>query len=327
MGANNKRLCDHIYDREFRKFDQDGSVLVRTDEVKDIRIDNVNSFKIFEGRTYKFGADTDEAVWQIKRKIILGTETITQWANEGKYDQVWDDRESLFATAEFDNQYSLLFPGNDEYISLGDNFDFGPAQAFSWSWWFKANNFAAQRAFIAKTTQDSNVFGYSFQHNSSGRLFSQFRASGTLRNYTASTVMTAGQWYHCAATYAGGSNINGLTMYLDESAEPTPSSGSLNDWSHSDELQFGQRGTTFNFSGNMLNICVYDKELSSSEVADLRNGGTPPDPTGLSSAGNLVGFWPLNDPVNFPTEVDQVGSVNGTLVNMADTDYDFGDLP
>lgn len=281
----------------------------------------------FVGRTRGDIADTDVAQWQISRIVSLNGTTNTEYANNGKFDQIWDNRESIFPAVVFDNPASLLFDGSDEYITIGNNYGFGPAIAFSWSFWFKANNFASQRAFLAKTTQDANVYGYSFQHNSSGQLFTQFRASGTLRNHTFTTVMTSGTWYHICFTYAGGSNMNGLRAYINASVEPTPSSNSIASWTHTDPFYFASRGGTFFFSGNMNQIAVYDKALSASEVSAIYNGGSPTDLTFLGSAVNLQSLWLLNNNANFPTEVDQVGSVNGTLVNMKSTDYDTGDVP
>jgi len=285
-----------------------------------------NSQLSYLGEALDLDATSDEAKWRITRTSTNGNETTVEVVGTD-FDQILDDRESLFPEIVLSNPASLLFDGSNEYINLGDNYDFGPAQAFSWSFWMKAANFSSQRAFIAKTTQDANVYGYSFQHNSSGKLFAQFRASGTLRNYTASTTLSAGTWYHICFTYAGGSNMNGLTAYIDASAEASPSSASLNDWSHSQDLMIARRGTSFHFSGNMNQISVWNKELSSAEVTELYNSGSPGNLNNHSASANLDSWWYLNDNSNFPTETDQIGSVNGTLTNMESDDYDDGDVP
>lgn len=276
------------------------------------------------------GSETDEAVWRISRVITQGGITTTDYVTtDGKaeFNQIWDDRDSLFPTPVLDNPASLLFDGSNEFITLGDNYTFGPAQAFSWSFWFKAQNFASQRAFIAKTSQDANVHGYSFQHNSSGKLFAQMRAPATLRQHTYSSTLTAGVWTHSVFTYAGGSNISGLLAYINASVEPAPASGSLAAWTVTDPLTFANRGNTFHFSGNMNQISVWNKALTSSEVTELYNSGTPGDLTQHSAYATLLSWWGLNDGSNFPTEVDLEGSINGTLTNMEIGDYDTGDVP
>lgn len=325
----------HIIDQKVDYYHNVSEPYLRLVKITEV----VNSQKTFIGYAHSIGDETSDldslkskAVWKIVREITFGNETQRAFAekdgvmNHG-FVHVWDDREDLFPTPALDNPASLLFDGTDEFITLGDNYTFGPATAFSWSFWMKAQNFASQRCFVSKTSQDAAVQGYSFQHNSSGKLFAQMRASGTNRNATFSTTLNAGQWYHICFTYAGGSNINGLTAYIDGVAEPTPGSGSLNAWTVTDPLHIAKRGTSFEFSGNLNQISVWNKELSSSEVTELYNSGSPGDLSSHSAVANLLSWWLLNTDANFPTETDQIGSVNGTLTNMESGDYDSGDVP
>ena len=303
----------------------------RIKEIIDTREDTVNSSTTYEGWYAGIETDSDlqdaDAMWQIRRKIKLGTVMSSTKANGGAFDQIWNDRATIFPVPVFSNANSLLFDGTDEYIDLGDNYKFGNAIAFTWSFWFKANNFAAQRTFIAKTTVDANVYGYSIQHNSSGKLYIQVRASGTLLSNTFSTVMSAGVWTHIVLTYSGGSNMNGFTIYINGVAEAIPTSAALNDWIVPDNLSIGRRGSIGYFSGNMNQVAVFDKELSTTEVDEAYNSGSPANLNNHSAAANLQSYWFLNNGLNFPTELDQKGSVDGTLTNMEVEDYDIGDVP
>jgi len=69
------------------------------------------------------------------------------------------------------------------------------------------------------------------------------------------------------------------------------------------------------------------EELSSDEVTELYNSGSPGDLDDHSAVANLLSWWYLNTADNFPTEVDVIDSVNGTLTNMESGDYDSGDIP
>lgn len=283
--------------------------------------------------TYVGRADTDvqtsEAKWQIKRILTQGNATTIEFAAQGQYNQIWDNREDLFEAPVLSNPASLAFDGVDEYITLGDNYDFGPATAFSWSMWINANNLSAQRTFISKTTQDANVYGYSFQHTAIGRLFVQMRAPGSLASHTYSATSTLSPltWYHVCFTYAGGSNQNGMLAYLNGVVEPAPASFPLNAWDHTDPLMFARRGTTQHFSGNMNHISVWNKALTQAEVTELHNSGAPGDLNSHSAVANLLSWWPLNDDSTFPTEADINGTINGTLINMEIDDYDVGNVP
>lgn len=276
------------------------------------------------------GSETDEAVWRISRVITQGGITTTDYVTtDGKaeFNQIWDDRDSLFPTPVLDNPASLLFNGSTQEVTFGDNYDFGPAIAHTWSIWFKAQNFSANRRFIGKATQDANVYGYNHGHDSSGKLWSQVRAPTTLRSHTYSTVMTAGVWNHAVFTFDGSSNMSGLTGYLNGSAEPAVPAGSLASWNHTDPLVIGSRGGTFYFSGNINQVSVWDKELSSAEVTELYNSGTPGDLSQHSAAANLLSWWLFNTNANYPSEVDNEGSINGTLSGFTGTEYDDGDVP
>lgn len=290
-------------------------------------VETLTSQITYEGEAEDLSALSNESKWRIRRIVTQGKVSTIEYALDGKYDRIWDDRESLFSPLVLSNPASLLFDGVDEHVDIGDNYGFGPAQAFSWSFWFKADNFSQQRTFISKTTQDANVYGYSLQHNALGQLFAQFRASGSLRSHTFVTPLLPGTWYHVCLTYSGGSNMNGLTAYINASAEPKPASSSLADWSHNFPLYLGSRGGAFFYSGNMNNVSVWNKELSSQEVSDIYNSGSPADLKSHSAVANLQSWWYLNNNDNFPTEVDQVGTINGTLLNMEPEDYIEGDVP
>jgi hypothetical protein len=48
-------------------------------------------------------------------------------------------------------------------------------------------------------------------------------------------------------------------------------------------------------SGNVDEVSVWNKELSTPEVAEIYNSGSPPDLDTLSAAANLVGWWRMGD--------------------------------
>jgi len=229
----------------------------------------------------------------------------------------------------FVNEASLLFNGSDQYIGFGDNYNFGPAVAFSISFWLKAQNFSAQRALITKTTNDANVHGLGIYHNNAGKIFVQLRAPGALTQHTFGDILTAGVWYHICLTYAGGSNLNGLNCYINgalDSASPAASAVTGN-WTNTDPLEFGRRNSSFYYSGNLNHVSFWNKALSLTEVGDLYNAGKPGNLSNHPDAPDLLSWWYLSTAANFNTEVDQAGAINGTLNNFAEEDYDAGDVP
>jgi hypothetical protein len=220
-----------------------------------------------------------------------------------------------------------LFDGVDEDITLGDNYTFGPATAFSWSLWVKAQNVSVARRFISKATSDGLVYGYNFGHDASGNLFGQMRAAGFLTTATFTSAITAGTWYHLCFTFSGNSNINGLKAYINGTLATHPSSGSLGAWTVTEPLKVGSRNGSLYFSGNINNVSVWNKALTSTEVTELYNSGSPGDLSVTSMQANLLSWWGLNDSSTFPTVLDLASSVNGTMTNMEVGDFIDGDVP
>jgi len=84
---------------ESRRLDEDLSWHVRTDELKQIRIDRVSDQLMFIGRAVSQAALTSEAQWQIQRRSIQDLtpdEEVKEFAVKGAYNQIWDDRAALF---------------------------------------------------------------------------------------------------------------------------------------------------------------------------------------------------------------------------------------
>jgi hypothetical protein len=290
------------------------------------RIDVVSPSLTYIGN---YGGDlTDPALqdadpmWEIERIFKLGTVESFSKANGGAFNNVWNDRASLFPAIPFPNTHSLNMDGVDEYVDLGDNYTFGPATSFSYSMWVKPQNVSAQRCLISKSTNDGNVYGYMFYHGNTGKIIIQCRASGTLRLQTFTTELVAAVWSNVVITYDGSSNMNGFKVYINGVLDATtPASATLNAWTVAEPLKFGRRSNSFHYSGKCNNYSCWDKALSQADVDEIYNGGTPADLDQHGSKTSLLSWWKLNADAAYPTESDQKGNIDGTLVNMELADY------
>jgi hypothetical protein len=226
------------------------------------------------------------------------------------------------AVTTFDNSLSTSFDGINDYIDFGNTHLYDASTAFSISMWVKPQNVAAQRTLFAKATNDANVYGYILYHNSSGDLFLQMRSAGNLRSHTfTGSTLTASTWQMVTLTYAGASNINGARVYVNTTVGTTPSTGPLGTWLSGQDFTLGSRNTTFNFSGNIDEITIWDKALSSTEVAELYDAGTPINPTTHSAASNLQSWYRMGDNDVYPTITDNQGTDDGTMTNMNSGDF------
>lgn len=283
-----------------------------------VLVDRVNSNLSYIG-VAEHGALTSDPHWHVKRVQGVGSLITVESAPRQQFDNIWDDRTTLFPAAAYTNTYSVLFDGVNDYVTCGNNYTFEISQAFSVSMWVKPNNIAATRGIIGKCSNDANVYGWNIQHLIvTGALQLQMRSTGTLSVHSFTTSLTAGAWQHIVMTYAGGSNLNGARMYrnavVGDTPPSTPFSGT---WANTANFTIGARNTSLNFSGNIDEVMVWNKALSQAEVTELYNGGTPFDPIDHSAFGNLLSYWRMGDGDTYPTIFDNdTGGADGTMTNM-----------
>jgi len=295
---------------------------------KDVKIDELSSTFAFIGFAIA-GSATSAAAWKVARIYRQGDAYTIEYASGGGYNQIWNNRQSLFPGVSMANVYSVNFDGVNDIVTFGDNFDFEHNLAFSISLWVKPNNVAAQRCMISKVSNDANVHGYSLQHSATGALYLQLRATGALLSpHIFTSTLTAGIWQHVVLTYSGSSNISGARAYINAVVGDTPASGALSgSWGNTNFFIAGARGLSgFPFVGNIDEISIWNKALSAAEVSELYNSGQPDDLNGHSAFANLLSWWRMGDNDTYPTILDNKGSVNGTMTNQTSGDIET-DVP
>jgi len=224
----------------------------------------------------------------------------------------------------FSNTYSVDLDGSDDYIDCGGASDFGFTDGagnddpFSISAWVKLDSNNIQRMVDKSgTTQASRsyLFGTDGTH-----VFSLFLGPGT-GNYLfvrENGALSTGVWYHLVATYDGSNTAGGISLYRNGSASTTTNSSSgtyAGMPSTSETLKIGR----FNLNGSVMNglideVAIFDYELTSSQVSDIYNSGSPADISSLSP----LGWWRMgdNDGGTGTTITDQgSGGNDGTLTN------------
>lgn len=292
--------------------------------------DKVNSYLTYYGSSFDSNASGADPIWQVKRIINQGNITRTDYANNGKFDQVWDDRASLFTGTGFFNQLSCFFDGVNDYVDFGNNYAFETTLAFSISMWIKPQNFSAQRYFISKLRNQSPSYeGYTLGIDTSGKIISQVRSvSSALAVSTFNTVLTADVWAHIVWVWTGAANQSGQKLYVNGILDSaTPASAALvGTWASVEPLVLGRRLTANYFVGKLDEVAIYDKELNSTEVLDIFNAGVPNDLAQLTTAGNLKSWWRLGDFDTFPSVLDNADAVNGVCNNMISTNF-VADVP
>lgn len=282
--------------------------------------ETISSKLKYVGRTWKHGAAIDEPVWQVRREITTGQIKTTSYANEAFFDQKWSERSSLFVAANLDNQFSMHCDGVNDRAIFGDNYAFDRSTAFSVSCWVWSQNISAYYALISKCSNDANTYGWRlYREPTTGKFFIQVRTTlNALGFQLANTARNAQQWYHVVVTYSGNSNINGFKIYIDGVLDSSFGSTALaGTWANNGQLEMASSKNANHHSGHLDEVSIWDKELTSAEVLEIYNAGSPISLLDHSAEGNLLSWWRMGDGDVDPTISDNKGAINGTMENGA----------
>ena len=150
-----------------------------------------------------------------------------------------------------------------------------------------------------------------------------YGASNSKDWVTTNQVLTAG-WHMVSMTFATGTlkvyvdgvEIVAWTKTLDPAitsifAGPNASTG----------IKIGAltSGTPAAWAGKICNASVWQTAvLSSTDITNLYNGGTPKAPENITPTGgaSLLAAWLWETDTTYPTAVDRIGSSDGTMTNM-----------
>ena len=224
----------------------------------------------------------------------------TLHASPGDAGPAWDTSNKVRGSNSLDFNGS----GDSDRVIIDDNsaLDFNVDDTFSISCWIKrsAVSGGAYAGLVCKMAQTSAADdaweGYALYLKGSTQKqpkFLLYDGSGTdeeLRVAGPATAINDTDWHHLVVTYNGNAALSGVKMYLDNSAlslsQVTDTLETDDDILTSTDMILGAfinntstNSTIYHFNGNMDEIAIWNKELSSDEVADLYNGGDGADLT------------------------------------------------
>ena len=149
---------------------------------------------------------------------------------------------------------------------------------------------------------------------------------------TNASVLTDSTWHHLVVTYDGSTNQSGLNFYVDgdliTAVTRSKSAGAVEYVrlrnTTTPLVIAGQTGGTqaaaHAFEQRMADVCIFNKELTASEVAEIYNGGAVKNMAKASTYSNLISWWKMGDDKDNSLSggiIDYVSGHNGTLTNGA----------
>lgn len=216
----------------------------------------------------------------------------------------------------WENLLSTSFNGVDEYVQT--SVDFSGATEFTISgWYYRAT--AAQRIDITQSN-NANSNRVKLLLNSTGPAVIALDQSSR----TSSPLGTG--WYHIVMVYDGSLSVAArIRLYVNGALEgntvgtPPTSVSTIGD---SQTLRLGQdNGSGVHSTGNLDEVTIWSNPLSAGEVTELYNAGTPLDPLSHSQAASLSSYYRMGDGDSDTTIFDNIGTDDGTLVNMDASNY------
>lgn len=287
------------------------------------RYENVSG-TIYEGWNNNHSALDADTTWLVSRRSTSGSVTTLEWALSATFTASWTNRTSYFGAVPFANSYSTILDGSNDYVTIAHNasLSFGRLNAFSFTGWFKTQTPTSAGTLIDKFT---GGFGYTLDHDSSGRVRINFQGGGTgnrIRVREDTSVLT-GFWNFVCLTYDGSSAASGMKVRVNNSQSGR---NVLNDTLTADPtnvttLSIGasSSGGTPRFQGFVDEVSFWNVELTDAACTELYNKNGKVDLK--SNTGNytqstsLISWWRMGDSLSYPTIPDQKSSNNGTLLN------------
>ena len=238
----------------------------------------------------------------------------------------------VFPSGSLTNIYSLDFDVTDDYLDCGSSsiFSFGDGatdNAFSVSAWISTAD-PTSSGIISKDETSKQEWHLAFDNNDKIRFRLYDGSSNYITTITNSApTITVNYWYHVVGTYDGSGNESGLAVYINAvaPAQSTSESGTYTAMTASSAVVSvgGIIRNSNYFTGNIDEVSIYNKELSSAEVTTIYNLGSPINLTASTSPSDLIAWWRMGDGATYPTiPDDSTNSNSGTMTNMAAADIE-----
>jgi alpha-tubulin suppressor-like RCC1 family protein len=237
----------------------------------------------------------------------------------------------------YQNQKSLLFKGDFEYVEISDHdhLSFGDSTSdkpFSISAWVYMRD-SSHFSILNKHTQ-SAISEYIFQIESSTGKLQLHLWDGTSSNSTTRIRALSSdnlynyqnKWIHVATSYDGSGNETNIKLYVNGKEIPATyqNGGSYTAMENTNiPVRMGlQFGLGYYSDGLQDETSLWNKELTQSEISTIYNNGEPNDLKALNASSNLVGWWRMGEKDIHPT-LKNYASANhyGTMKGMIKTDF------
>lgn len=234
--------------------------------------------------------------------------TTTEWSVDNN-----QNPSAYSSSLDFDSASS-------DYIQIPYNVNLTPQNGnFTISAWINTGNLSGWHPIWCTQNLSSTVpvvalhtFGNKVRATVGGSTNNPSYGGGWALLLDSTQSLTTSTWYHIAVSYDMSGNAQ---IYINGNPDNSgPIENPQTSWTTGD--RFIGEGEGY-WDGRISNMSVWNAALTSTQVTELYNSGTPSNLSSHSATSNLVSWWKLN---NTTTGIeDAKGSNNGT--NNGATEY------
>ena len=236
------------------------------------------------------------------------------------------------------NKKAISLDGSNDHVLSSDQDDFSFTNGsndlpFSLSLWVYVGDISSDDGpFISKANFTTGGNEFIFKHANGKLQFFLYdnissAAGDSIRTQAPSATLSDATWHHVVATYSGNGSQTGMKVYTDGSQTTSTQSqnGSYSRLRNtSTPVVIGATQDLANanrvFEDRIADCVVFNKELSSAEVAEIYNSGNVMNVRNHSAFANVVSWWKMGDDQDVEGSNgirDYVSGYHGTLTNGA----------
>ena len=205
---------------------------------------------------------------------------------------------------KFRDDYSVAFDGTDDYVAIGKNANLYPNDAdWSISLWFKSTTTENDYLISGGDESDKGHFAFRLRGDDGGYirtfLYDHDNSQELSFNSTA-TGLNDGAWHHMVYTLDWSDSKRGRVSIDGVQSQTSTNANVVTLTNDDDGIHIGKRykqtSGTYEFTGNISDVAIYNRRLTRPEIATIYNGRQPynhMEPTAFSPY--LKGWWRMGD--------------------------------
>ena len=195
------------------------------------------------------------------------------------------------AAASFENDYSIVFDGTDDYANGTANFTTWNGLAnVSFNLWFKRDDVTRNEMLMSQWGSGGNSFYIYCVGNARIDVY-----IGGQNNYRyTGTTFANNTWYNLGFSLDGtqGTSANRPSLYLNGSSRLAGTfGGPVAIGTYTSDFQMsGRDGDNFEMAGNLDEISIWTSTLTEGNHNAIYNSGTPLDISALAASAGISGL-------------------------------------